>query len=209
MNITWHGLSCIEIETRMGAGEDVKIIVDPYEPQGRFKVPRRQADIVAVTQIFSKLHNHTKEFGKDAFIVDVPGEFEIKGVLIRSVRLAKGYHMLSVSAEGLTVGCLTALASDLKESMLEQLGTLDILAIAVGDATRLTSSQAVQAVNTLEPRMVIPVHYQLPGWPIKLAGKEEFLKTLGLTVNEAPLSKLRITRRDIPAEEMRLVILEG
>lgn len=66
--------------------------------------------------------------------------------------------------------------------------------------------KAVEVVSQIEPRIVIPMHYKTPGLKIDLKAVDEFIKELGLkpTYEE----KLKISKKDLPAEEMELVILK-
>lgn len=210
MNITWHGFSCIKITTKNQHG-DVSILIDPFKPDGNFRPPRTAVDILVVTDVNNPKHNNVKGSGGDPFFIDTPGEYEIKGVMIRTVSNGDSRSEViipSITAEGINVVVVTALAKKLTEFQLEQLGQIDIFVIAVGDRERLSVELASETVQEVEPRIIIPIHFQLPGWKTKLEKLDPFLKAIGMTPKET-VEKLKIREKDLPAEETELIVLNG
>jgi L-ascorbate metabolism protein UlaG (beta-lactamase superfamily) len=63
----------------------------------------------------------------------------------------------------------------------------------------------VEVISQLEPRIVIPMHYKVPGLKEEIEGVEKFIKELGLKPRNE--EKLRITKKDLPQEDMELVVL--
>ncbi|MBI2856253.1 MAG: lactamase, partial [Chloroflexi bacterium] len=58
----------------------------------------------------------------------------------------------------------------------------------------------------LEPKVVIPMHYQLPQLAIPLGAVEELLSELGVQ-GVTPQARLSVTVSNMPAE-LRVVVLE-
>ncbi len=77
--------------------------------------------------------------------------------------------------------------------------------IPVGGTYTLDPHQAVEVISQIEPRVVIPMHYKLPGLKIVLAPVEEFLKEIGVEVK--PTDKL-VTSLDKLPEERQVVVLQ-
>jgi L-ascorbate metabolism protein UlaG (beta-lactamase superfamily) len=65
----------------------------------------------------------------------------------------------------------------------------------------------VEVINQLEPRVVIPMHYQIDGLklPEQLDNLEKFIKELGIAPEYE--EKLKISKKDLPADATKLVIL--
>jgi L-ascorbate metabolism protein UlaG (beta-lactamase superfamily) len=84
---------------------------------------------------------------------------------------------------------------------LEQLKDIDILLVPVGTNLK----QAVKIVNELQPRIVIPMHYKLPELKSDLLPVDKFLKEVGAKSETLP--KIKISKKDLPQEEMKVVIL--
>jgi L-ascorbate metabolism protein UlaG (beta-lactamase superfamily) len=74
----------------------------------------------------------------------------------------------------------------------------------VGGTYTLDAKKAAEVVSQIEPRIVVPMHYALPGVNLKIAGVEPFVKEIGIK----PLKedKLKLSRKDLPQEEMELVL---
>jgi len=61
-------------------------------------------------------------------------------------------------------------------------------------------------IAQLEPRIIIPMHYKIPGLKVDIAGVDAFVKELGLKpTNE---EKLKISKKDLPSEDTELVIFD-
>ena len=78
--------------------------------------------------------------------------------------------------------------------------------IPVGGKYTINAAKAVEVISQIEPRIVIPMHYKVPGLKIDLDGVEKFIKELGLKPRQE--EKLKILKKDLPQEDMELVVLE-
>jgi L-ascorbate metabolism protein UlaG (beta-lactamase superfamily) len=83
---------------------------------------------------------------------------------------------------------------------------VDVLLVPVGGKYTLGSAKAAEVVGLLEPKIVVPMHYKVPGLNLQIDGVNRFLKELAL---EPPgkLEALTITKSQLP-EETRVVLLE-
>ncbi len=98
-------------------------------------------------------------------IVDGPGEYEIGGVLIRTIQLAERLAH-SIAVGGLNVVFLDAVPANLGPEDVEPLGRTDVLVVRTDD---LPAAQG--AIRELLPRVVVPFG----------AGVEEACAALGVT----------------------------
>lgn len=198
MQITWHGLNCIRIQ-----GKDVSIILDPFSDKEGLKLPRWQADIVAV----SSEDLDTSKGGKDVFVIDTPGEYEIKGAFVYGLPWRKekkdGTSVLyRLNLEGISIGHLGGIDRVIPSVALETLEGVDILFLPVGDPDLLAVKDAVEVIARIEPRIVIPMSFACKGIKKKLSAPDPFYKELGL--KHEVVDKLKVTERDLPDTE-RLV----
>jgi len=92
------------------------------------------------------------------------------------------------------------------QSHMEALDSIDVLLVPVGGGKSLKAAQASEIISIIEPAIVIPMHYQLPGINIALDPLEKFLKEMGLPSKE-PQSRFKITAGNLP-EKTEIVILE-
>jgi L-ascorbate metabolism protein UlaG (beta-lactamase superfamily) len=116
-----------------------------------------------------------------------------------------GNIIYRLEVDDISVVHLGDLGQILDNAQLEKLAGTDILLIPVGGKYTLDAKKAVEVISQIEPRIVIPMHYKTKDSKIDLDGIDKFIKEIGLTpVYE---EKLKISKKDLPAEDMELVIL--
>jgi len=215
MNITWYGQSCFQINTSSPNNNKVNIIIDPFSPEIGLKPPSTEADILLITHNHPD-HNNIKTIKGAPFIIDGPGEYEIKGIYIKGFY---GYHdnlngkekgritIYTIEAEGIKICHLSDLGQkELKEEQLEKIGDVDILMIPIGGEYTINANEAIKIMAQIEPKITIPMHYQIPKLKAKLESIDKFFKILGIKKIE-PLPKLSIKKKDISEEEAKIIIL--
>lgn len=214
MQIQWLGQSYFKIQIK-NKGEDVVIATDPYDKGCGLKPPKVQADIVTLSHDHDD-HNNLDAIKGEPFVIDIPGEYETKGVFIYGIKsfhddkegTERGVNTIHrIHAEGLTIGHLGDLGSDLDDKQLEKLGNIDILMIPVGGVYTIDAKKANELISKIEPRIIIPMHYKVSGLKDKLDGLDKFLKVSGLPSEE--MDKLKVTKKDLPQEETKVVVLKA
>jgi L-ascorbate metabolism protein UlaG (beta-lactamase superfamily) len=55
------------------------------------------------------------------------------------------------------------LGSDLTEKQLEDINGVDILMIPIGGKYTIDGKKAVDIIKKIEPKMIIPMHFKIPG----------------------------------------------
>jgi len=208
MTITWYGQSCFRIEAKEGS-----ILIDPFSKEIGLRQPRIKDDLVLVTHEHHD-HNNTDGAEGDTFVIRGPGEYERKGIHVRGIL---SYHdaaqgterglntMYVIKAEDMTICHLGDIGQEsLTDSQVEDIGDVDVLMVPVGGTYTIDAKGAVQVISQIEPKIVVPMHYQVPGLSIKLDSPEKFIKEIGLTPEK--VEKLKIAKKTLPMEEMKLII---
>jgi len=217
MNIIWYGQSCFQISSSQGKNNHVSIIIDPLGGDIGLKLPRKlEADIVLISHDHFD-HNNIKAVSGSPLVIKGPGEYDARGVFIQGI---SGYHDNSqgaergnvtiyiIEAEGLRICHLGDLGQkELSSDQLEKIGEVDILMIPVGGVYTIDADEAIKIMAQVEPKITIPMHYQIPKLKIKLGGIDKFLKALGMKSLE-PLPRLSIKKKDISSEEAKIIALK-
>ncbi|MBU1062633.1 MBL fold metallo-hydrolase [Patescibacteria group bacterium] len=212
MYITYIGHSCFKIQDKAGS-DGVTIITDPFDKTVGFKMPSGQADIVLVSHQHSD-HNNTDAISGNPFIITNAGEYEIKDVSIEGVDTfhdnssgkERGDNIAyKINIEGINIVHLGDLGHSLDSKQLEKLSGADILLIPVGGNYTIDAKKAVEVISQIEPRIVIPMHYKVGASTVEVAGVDKFIKELG--IEPAYEDKLKISKKELPQEDMELVIL--
>ncbi|MEI6596632.1 MAG: MBL fold metallo-hydrolase [bacterium] len=212
MYITWLGQSCFKFQDKIGS-DGVTLITDPFGADAGLKVPHYEADIVTVSHGHHD-HNNTGAIRGNPFIISTAGEYEIKGMFIEGVESAhddkngaeRGENIIyRIEIEDISITHLGDLGHVLDTKQLEKLEGTDILLIPVGGKYTINAAKAVEVISQIEPRIVIPMHYKIPGLKADIDGVEKFIKELGIKPRQE--EKLKIFKKDLPQEDMELVIL--
>ncbi len=218
MQIVWHGQSFFEITVKNRKEGEIKIAIDPFEADFvGLKFPKTEADIVLISHSH-KDHSNYRAVGGSPFVIDTPGEYEIKDVFIKAI---PAFHddnngkergqviMFTIEAEGMKVGFLSDLGQkELASGQVDDLGNVDILLIPVGGKYTIGAKEAPDIISQIEPGIVIPMHYKIPNLKVDLDDVSKFLKEMGEESIE-PQPKLKVSSRDLPSkeDETKIIIL--
>jgi len=216
MQIIWHGQSFFQILVSKGKESIVKIAVDPYDEQIGLKPPVLEADILLITHNHYD-HNNVKTIKGAPFLISGPGEYEIKDVFIQGIPSfhdntqgnEKGENTIyTLEAEGIKICHLGDLGQkELTDEQLEKIGEVDILLIPVGGVYTISAKEATKVISQIEPKILIPMHYQIPKLKIKLDALDKFLNMMGVKTPEVS-KKLSLSQRNLPTEGMKIIILK-
>lgn len=217
MDIYWYGQACIKLK-----GKNASLIVDPFDPEFvGIKLPKDlSSDIVLVTHGHPD-HNNSKAVTAlegSPMVFDKPGEYEANGVVITGIPSfhdntsgsERGLNIIfHIMFDGLNLVHLGDLGqSKLTEEQLAQIGQTDILFIPVGSIFTIDAKVAAEIVSELEPKIIIPIHYKIPGLKFELEGVEGFLKEMGAE-NVIVVPKLTISKEKLPEEPQVIVLSNG
>lgn len=205
MELTWYGLSCF----RMAERGQATIVTDPYN--GNLGLPnlKLKADVVTVSHN-APGHNHLDAVTGREYALTGPGEYEIGGVFITGIATVQEARttqnvLFLFDYGGLTIAHLGDMDKVPSQTQIEDLEQVNVLLLPVGGGNSLNAAQAAELVSMLEPSIVIPMHYKIPGLTLELDGVERFLKEMGVT---EPVSEnsLKLTSGNLP-EETQIVLL--
>ena len=197
------------------------IVTDPFTSAAiGLKLAKTSADFITVSHQHEDHNNTTQISGtarrKEPFVIDGPGEYEVAGVSVLGIPswhdnkngVERGENIIYViSFEGLRLVHLGDLGHQLNEKQLELINGVDVLFLPVGGTYTLDPAGAARLVTQVEPGIVIPMHYQLPGLKLKLAPVKDFLAQMGVG-QPKKLASLVISR-DKPVEEKEVVVLDA
>lgn len=217
MEITWFGQACFSIKSK-----EARIVTDPYNDQYGLKVPKNlKADIVTVSHEHFD-HNNVSAVsgvaeGQAPFIIKSPGEYEVNNIEIIGVPSfhdtekgsLRGNNTIYIfHLEDMGVCHLGDLGHTLIDEELEKLNQVDILLVPVGGTYTIDAQKAVEVTNQIDPKIVIPMHYQIEGLSTRLGieGVDKFLKEIG--AGYQPQDTLKISKNELPQEERKIITLK-
>lgn len=221
MTISWYGHACVKIVAK--AAQEVTLIIDPFEHSAvGLNAPRGKTDVVA-SSFYQNPAHFQENVSEGAFLVKGPGEYETKGVFMRGIlgwhdaKKTKPVTLYRVEAEGISLAHLGSCGqTELTDEQLDALGDIDIVLVPVGGdysigkekLESLDAEGAQRIVNQIEPRIVIPTVFAVPGLAFELAGVEKFLKAMGAGKPEE-LDKVSIKKKDLNPEGTKVIVLKA
>jgi L-ascorbate metabolism protein UlaG (beta-lactamase superfamily) len=219
VEITWYGRTCVRLR-----GRDAVVVADPYAsivgPTGRGIT----GDIATFSHADDapppKAKGPRSRDGKtvipasleNAFVLDGPGEYEVRDVLLTGVRTYRDDERgakrgrgtaFVVELDGLHTIHLGDIGHLMTEEKLGDIGTVDIACVPVGGA--LSATKAAELVAQLDPKIVVamPVCGEDAECTEALA---KFFHEMG--GEPSPQPKLAISMSTLP-QETTTVILES
>ena len=215
MQIVWKGHACFFIVASPEKRSQARIVIDPYEETIGLKLPSTEADLVLVSHDHYD-HNNARAIKGEPFIASSVGEYEVKGVFVTGIPSfhdnAKGEErgrntIFVIDAEDMRLCHLGDLGQqELTAEQVDQIGEVDVLFIPVGGTYTIDAKAAAHIVSQIEPKIVIPMHYALPKLKAKLAGADQFLKTMGAKTEE-PIQKLILKQKDLTQEDTKVIVM--
>lgn len=207
MEFVYYGANCVFIN-----GKNVKILFDPvtgeYGPE-----PKAKADVL----LFSQAPKEGLETS-GAFVIDSPGEYEIKGTTIDAIpaqlhtqedkNIQEGV-MYVVRHKNMSVLLLGNIAPELSEEQVERIDGVDIVVLPVGGkGLTLDKVAAASLLRQFEPLYVVPTHYDdgQTEYPVPQDSVDGFMQELGVTDVEES-ENLKVTSVD-RSEETKFVVLK-
>jgi hypothetical protein len=201
MVITYYGGDCFKVQFG-----DMVVAVNPISKAANSRAPRFGADIALISANVPEYNGieQVKSAGKEPFVIDGPGEYEIKGVVIRGYGYTETeprHTFYFVVLEGMSMCFLSGLQKgEIMKNMQEDLPEIDILFIPV-HASSLSPADAYKLAVALEPSYIIPM-----GHDKDKAALATFLKEGGVEALQ-PVDKLTLKRRDVEAAEGEIVVI--
>lgn len=219
MEVQWYGRTCVRLR-----GRDAVVVADPYQsivgPTGRGIT----GDIVTFSHPDDTPLARGKPKGRlsrdgstlvpssldDAFVLDGPGEYEVKEVLVTGVRTyrddAKGAERgkgvaFAVEVDGIHTIHLGDIGHLLSEEKLADIGSVDIACVPLGGA--LTPTRAAAIVAQLDPRIVVPMPVCEDDADCADALRK-FFHEMGAEPVTQP--KLSVTASSLPAETITVLL---
>ncbi len=204
MEIKYYGANCLRL-----ADKKVSITINDEFKKHGLKGVTKSNDIC----IFTDTGNNECA---GRFIIHGPGEYEISGVSVKGIAAKSMINkddtsvvIYRIEYNGSILGVIGNIYPELNDDQLESLGIVDVLFIPVGgNGYTVDAHGAVQLIKLIEPKIVIPTHYQESGvkYEVPQAELDVFLKELGVTEHTTQDS-LKLKDIDLTGSA-RLVVLK-
>jgi len=201
VSIEWLGHCAFRLRRDDGLG----VLIDPFDDTIGYRVPEYKCDVL----LLSHLHydTHAMHLVKPGFaVVRDEGEKRVRGILFEGFRWwhdeRKGKDFGSVVVfefviDGIRFAYLSHIGTVPKKSLLERLGSVDVLFLPIGGMFALGPSDAKQVVNSVNPRLIIPMHFRTPSLRFDLLPLTDFTRLMP-TIHTVQDWKVKVEAGQLP-----------
>jgi L-ascorbate metabolism protein UlaG (beta-lactamase superfamily) len=185
MKIKWYGHACFRIE-----GDDIVIVTDPYTPEVAGLDPMDEfADVVVMSSATDRFHSDASMvpgYPKilNALEISGRGPVEVNNVVFEALPTMESLRhkespdenaIYRFELEGISILHLGDLGNPLTDEQLALLrGRVNILLALSGGAPTIELEDLERAIEEIQPRVVIPMHYQIPKLKLDILPLEAF-----------------------------------
>ena len=172
VSLTYYGHCAFLWQTPDG----VRALIDPYRNRhDRYwftrRFPEAPCDLALVTHAHFD-HDATPELAESVSVLRMPGDFYYRDLHVRGIldqhsgRFSRGMAnvMFRLETAGLRFLHIGDNHAEWPDAVRQAVGDIDILMVTVDDSCHLlTYPEVDQIIDMTQPRVVIPMHYQIPG----------------------------------------------
>jgi L-ascorbate metabolism protein UlaG (beta-lactamase superfamily) len=185
MKIKWYGHACFRIE-----GDGIAIVTDPYTPEVAGLDPVDEpADVVIMSSATDRFHSEASMVPGNPEILNAleiagRGLVEVNGVVFEALPTMESRKykespdenaIYRFELEDMSILHLGDLGNPLTDEQLARLrGRVDILLALTGGPPTIELDDLDRAIEEIGPRVVIPMHYQIPKLKLDILPLEAF-----------------------------------
>ncbi|MBW4561578.1 MAG: MBL fold metallo-hydrolase [Mojavia pulchra JT2-VF2] len=209
LSVQWLGHTCF-----LFTGGGVRILVNPFRPVGctaGYRSPKVVADLVLISSQLLDEGAVDGLPGKPKLIYE-PGVYEFQGIKFQGIAIdhdRKGGRQFGINTAwswkqaGVNILHLGGAAAPISIEQKILMGRPDVAFIPVGGSAKAYNAQeAKQAVQILNPKLVIPTHYRTQAADAAkcdISPLDEFLTVMdGTTVRRSNSDSITISSGNLP-----------
>ena len=183
MLIEWLGHSCFKVTLKDGT----RILFDPYDDRIGHALQSVETDIVTISHAHSD-HNNLSCVSGDYTVVDKPGVYTFGDLTIEGISTwhdkvqgaQRGQNICFVlTIHGIRLCHMGDIGDIPSGDIFGKLKGTEILLIPVGGKLTIDACEALQICETIEPNIIIPMHFQTAETGLDLAPLSDFLEAAG------------------------------
>lgn len=207
MDIQFNGANCITLATKQA-----RVVIDDNLIDLGGKSVVKAGDVA----LYTAAHGDPAQQAK--IVIDQPGEYEVSGVSIYGIA-ARGHMdeegsrtatLYKLVIEDLRVLVVGHVYPELSDRQLEAIGMVDVMFVPIGgNGYTLDAVGALKLIKKIEPKVVIPTHYDNPSlsYPVPQRSLSEGIRDLAMEPAQTISGKLKLKHTDL-TESTQLIVLE-
>ena len=180
LQIRWHGHACFEVTN------DVTLVTDPHDGKSiGIPAPSVLGDIILMSHDHYD-HNSVKTVEKEGSKVvkderkRTIADVEIMGFPsfhdeVKGAKRGKNI-IFKFEMDEIRFCHLGDLGHELDEETVQKIGDVDVLFIPIGGTFTVDDKSAWAVVKSINPKIIVPMHYKIGGLSLPIAGIDAFLE---------------------------------
>ncbi|WP_315785544.1 MBL fold metallo-hydrolase [Fischerella sp. JS2] len=209
LSVQWLGHTCF-----LFTGDGTKILVNPFRTIGctaKYRPPKVAADLVLISsQLLDE--GAVEDLPGNPKLIYEPGVYEFKGIKFQGIAIPhdrKGGKQFGTNAAwqwqqaGINILHLGGAAAPITIEQKILIGRPDVALVPVGGGAKAYNAQeAKQAIQTINPKLIIPTHYRTQAADeatCDISPLDNFLTVMnGMTVRRSNSDTISISRGNLP-----------
>ena len=210
MKIAYLGHACFKIVT----ADNITIITDPYTNVG-YELPNDlYADIVTVSHEHFD-HNYVNAVQGNFTLVT--NNASVNGISITAIptwhdpeqgRLRGENNVYVFSVDGMKICHLGDYGETDNSFLAERLQDIDVCLLPIGGTYTIDAKQAKTLIETIQPKLVIPMHYKPIDGELNIADEKEFLQLFSPECITRRKGEIQLLQKDLPQKGTKIILME-
>ena len=216
MKIKWYAHASFLVE-----GDGLRIITDPYDPvEMGFPVITESADIVIRSSADDRGHCNAEMISGSPDVVTATEIIDtgatVRGLEVTAIPVLESIvhkdspldnGMYRFTVDGIKVGHMGDVGNPLTAEQIEALRGVDVLFALAGGPPTIEIDDLAEALTKIKPRVVIPMHYKLPGTTLKMQPVTDLTDHFSAdTVTWIDGPEIELSAETLPAETHIIVL---
>ena len=216
MHIQYYGLSCLKITGKPeGRGtEEVTIVVNPFTRTNNLRPPQLTTADIILSNAPGKEYTSELVTKSQAVVIDMPGEYAVKGVQIIGLPApdSRGDDTVTIfvlEMESMRLGILAGLGKSLGTKQFDELVDIDILLLPVGGNNVLSAKDAADLARKVEPAHIIPLQYRLKNFTEtkEYESLTDFCAIMGDCSEDKEIARISLKAKDSENKSSEVIVL--
>jgi len=203
VKLSWLGHAMFYIE----AVDGTKIVTDPYSEKTGYSFPEVSADVVTISHRHYD-HDNVGNVKGSPRVIGRPGKYVIGSTIIEGISSyhdevmgeKRGENTIFVFNLGeISIGHMGDYGQAMTDEHVNALKDIDVLLIPVGGTFTIDFKQAAEIVQSVRPKVVIPMHYKTEDCVINIGPVEPFLQEVPYTKRQKE-ETVQLSPAELPEE---------
>ena len=180
MRIRWQGHSCFEI------GGSAIVVTDPHDGKSLgIAPPHVKADLVLVSHDHFDHNAVSVVKGPHSSVISKPIMTVERGVRVEGMSAAHDANggskrgavtIFRFEMDGFSFCHVGDLGHELDDTLVDKISPVDFLFVPVGDVFTVGPESAKRIIESVSPKVAVPMHYRVPGMSLSIQPVQNFLK---------------------------------